>query len=67
MVVKIMVPFLDPYFNTAPHIQGTQKGTIIFTTTHMNIEPAPACGPPQIPCTQQAVSYESCPKAWDPN
>ena len=28
-------PFLDPYYNTAPNIQGTQKGTIILTTTHM--------------------------------
>ena len=23
-------PFLGPYYNTAPNIQGTQKGTIIF-------------------------------------
>ena len=30
-----MVPFLDPYNNTAPNIEGTQKGTIIWTTTHM--------------------------------
>ena len=29
-------PFLDPYFNTAPNIQGTQKGTLILTTTHMS-------------------------------
>ena len=28
-------PFLDPYYNTAPNIQGTQKGTIILTTTHI--------------------------------
>ena len=28
-------PFLDPYYNTAPNIQGTQKGTIILTSTHM--------------------------------
>ena len=28
-------PFLDPYYNTAPNIWGTQKGTIILTTTHM--------------------------------
>ena len=28
-------PFLDPYYNTAPKIQGTQKGTIILTTTRM--------------------------------
>ena len=29
-------PFLDPYSNTAPNIWGTQKGTIILTTTHMD-------------------------------
>ena len=28
-------PFVDPYYNTAPNIQGTQKGTIILTTTHI--------------------------------
>ena len=28
-------PFLGPYYNTAPNIYGTQKGTIILTTTHM--------------------------------
>ena len=28
-------PFLGPYYNTAPNIQGTQRGTIILTTTHM--------------------------------
>ena len=28
-------PFLDPYYNTAPNIEGTQKGAIILTTTHM--------------------------------
>ena len=28
-------PFLDPYYNTAPNIQGTQKETIILTTTPM--------------------------------
>ena len=28
-------PFLGPYNNTAPNIQGTQKGTIILTTTHV--------------------------------
>ena len=27
--------FLGPYCNTAPNIQGTQKGSIILTTTHM--------------------------------
>ena len=30
-------PFLDPYYNTAPNIQDTQKGTIILTTTHMPV------------------------------
>ena len=29
-------PFLDPYYTTAPNIQGTQKGIIILTTTHMS-------------------------------
>ena len=28
-------PFLDPYYNTAPTIWGTQKGTIILTTTYV--------------------------------
>ena len=28
-------PFLDPYYNTAPNIWGTQKGTIILTITHI--------------------------------
>ena len=28
-------PFLDPYYNTAPNISGTPKGTIILTTTHI--------------------------------
>ena len=28
-------PFLDSYYNTAPDIQGTQKRTVILTTTHM--------------------------------
>ena len=28
-------PFLGPYYNTAPIIYGTQKGTLILTTTHM--------------------------------
>ena len=26
--------FLNPYYTTAPNTQGTQKGTIILTTTH---------------------------------
>ena len=29
-------PLLDPYSNTAPDIQGTQKGTIILTTAHIH-------------------------------
>ena len=28
--------FLGPYYNTAPDILGTQKGTMIFTTTYVN-------------------------------
>ena len=28
-------PFLGPKSNTAPIIWGTQKGTIILTTTHL--------------------------------
>ena len=28
-------PFLGPYYNTAPIIIGTQKGTIILTISHM--------------------------------
>ena len=28
-------PSSVPYYNTAPNIWGTQKGTIILTTTHM--------------------------------
>ena len=28
-------PFLGSYYNTAPIIQGTQKGTLILTTTHI--------------------------------
>ena len=31
-------PFLDPYDNTAPNIQGTQKGTLVLTTTHISLE-----------------------------
>ena len=38
MVVEIMVPFLDPYYNTAPFFtSGTHKGTIILTTAHMYV------------------------------
>ena len=32
-------PFLDPYYNTAPNISGTQKGTIILTTTQIPYNP----------------------------
>ena len=31
-------PFLGPYYNTAPIIQGTPKGTSILTTTHIMIQ-----------------------------
>ena len=31
-------PFLGPYCNAAPSIQGTQKGTTILTTTHVFVE-----------------------------
>ena len=34
-------PFLDPYYNTEPNIFGTQKGTIILTTTHIILEAHP--------------------------
>ena len=34
-------PFLVPYYNTAPNIQGTQKGIIILTTTHVRLGDAP--------------------------
>ena len=37
-------PFLDPYYNTAPNIEGTRKRTIILTTAH--IAPIlPQCSP----------------------
>ena len=29
-------PFLGPYYKTAPIISGTQKGTLILTTTHIS-------------------------------
>ena len=35
MVVEIMVPFGGPYYITAPTVSGTQKGTLILTTTHL--------------------------------
>ena len=28
-------PFLDPYYSTAPNIQGTQKGITSLTSTHV--------------------------------
>ena len=28
-------PFLDAYHNMAPNIKGTQKGTIVLTSTYM--------------------------------
>ena len=28
-------PFFGPYYNTAPNIQGNQKGAIIVGTTHI--------------------------------
>ena len=36
-----MVPVLDPYYNAAPNIQGTQEGTITLTTTHIGPTWAP--------------------------
>ena len=36
MVVKIMVPFLGTLNIRGRIIIGTQKGTIILTTTHMD-------------------------------
>ena len=29
-------PFLGPYYNTAPIFRVPQKGTLIWTTTHMH-------------------------------
>ena len=37
VVVKIMVPFWGPSYNTAPSIEGTQKGTLMLTTTHTGV------------------------------
>ena len=31
-------PFLDPFSNTAPNIQGTPKGIIILTATHIALK-----------------------------
>ena len=36
VVIKTYGPFLSPDFNTAPKIEGTQKGTLILTTTHVH-------------------------------
>ena len=41
-------PFLGPYYNTAPIIQGTQNGTLILTTTHMRSSPKLASGKERI-------------------
>ena len=30
-------PFLGSYYNMAPNISGTQKGTIVLTTTHVGV------------------------------
>ena len=30
-------PFLGPYYSTAPNIEGTQKGAIILTSTHIGL------------------------------
>ena len=37
VVIKIIVPFLDPYYNTAPSIQGTQKEIILLTSAHISL------------------------------
>ena len=37
VVVKIDGPPLDPYYNTAPNIFGTQKRTIILTSTYVGL------------------------------
>ena len=34
MVVKVIVPLLGPYYNTAPITWGTHKGTLILTATN---------------------------------
>ena len=36
-------PFLGPDYNTAPIIYGTQKGTLILTTTHINLHCCSFC------------------------
>ena len=36
MLVKIMVPFLGTLKKRCRIIMGTQKGTLILTTTHIN-------------------------------
>ena len=33
-----------PYYSTAPNLQGTQKGTIILTTTHVGFWGGPIKG-----------------------
>ena len=49
MVVKKYGAFLDPYYNTEPNIQGTLKGTIILTATHIGF--ARMC------CTKDALHF----------
>ena len=34
-------PFLDPNYNTAPKIWGTQKGTIILISPHIALNRTP--------------------------
>ena len=40
-------PFSDPYYNTAPNVDGTQKGTIILTTTHVSDQITQVYGHPK--------------------
>ena len=35
---KLWPLFLDPYYNTALNIWGTQQGTIILTTTYVGLQ-----------------------------
>ena len=49
--------FLDPYYNTAPNIQGTPKGNIILPTTHI--------WSPESSCLIVA-QYGTFPNQWDP-
>ena len=50
-------PFWGPYHDTAPNIQGTQRGTIILTATHMSEDHAlNVCGMR----SREAISFASC-------